>query len=113
MVVNAAAAMEEQKVKHLLWTKLSAKESVWQFSPITAAQKGGLNRISDPDWVKLCVDPNGQIKLHTKQKCWILSATLALNYACLAELFSYIDSINKTNEFYIFIQVSKLIENFS
>ena len=35
----------------------------------------GLNRISHPDWVKLCVDPNGRIKLRTKQKCEILSAT--------------------------------------
>ena len=34
-----------------------------------------MNRISHPDWVKLCVDPNGRIKLRTKQKCEILSAT--------------------------------------
>ena len=33
------------------------------------------NRISHPDWVKLCVDPNGRIKLCAKQKCEILSAT--------------------------------------
>ena len=36
----------------------------------------GLNRISHPDWVKLCVDPNGRIKLRAKQKCEILSATI-------------------------------------
>ena len=35
----------------------------------------GMNRISHPDWVKLCVDPNGQIKLRAKQKYKILSAT--------------------------------------
>ena len=34
-----------------------------------------LDRISHPEWVKLCVDPNGQIKLHAKQKYEILSAT--------------------------------------
>ena len=27
-----------------------------------------MNRISHPDWVKLCVDPNGRIKLRAKQK---------------------------------------------
>ena len=35
-----------------------------------------MNRISHPDWVQLCVDPNGRIKLRAKQKCEILSATL-------------------------------------
>ena len=35
----------------------------------------GMNRISHPDWVKICVDPNGQIKLRAKQKYEILSAT--------------------------------------
>ena len=34
-----------------------------------------LNRISHPDWVKLCVDPNGRIKLHAKQNWEIPSAT--------------------------------------
>ena len=34
------------------------------------------NRISHPDWVKICVYPNGRIKLCTKQKYEILSATL-------------------------------------
>ena len=27
-----------------------------------------MNRISHPDWVKLCVYPNGRIRLCTKQK---------------------------------------------
>ena len=34
-----------------------------------------MNRISQPNWVKLCVDPNGRIKLRAKQKYEILSAT--------------------------------------
>ena len=38
----------------------------------------GMNGISHPDWVKLCVDPNGRIKLRAKQKYEILSATLFL-----------------------------------
>ena len=33
------------------------------------------NRLSHPDWVKLYVDPNGQIKLRAKQKYEIPSAT--------------------------------------
>ena len=33
------------------------------------------NRISHPDMVKICVDPNGQIKLRVKQKYEVLSAT--------------------------------------
>ena len=39
----------------------------------------GMNRISHPDWVKLCVDPNGRIKLRAKQKYEILSATVLLH----------------------------------
>ena len=33
------------------------------FSPIWCCPEkwSGLNRISHPDWVKICVDPNGQI----------------------------------------------------
>ena len=38
----------------------------------------GMNRKSHPDWVKICVDPNGRIKLRAKQKYEILSATEAL-----------------------------------
>ena len=37
-----------------------------------------LNRISHSDWVKLCVDPNGRIKLRAKRKCEIISATLLI-----------------------------------
>ena len=44
----------------------------------------GLNWISHPDWVKICVDPYGQIKLRAKQKYEILSATELLD--------TYIDS---------------------
>ncbi len=35
----------------------------------------GLNRISHPHWVKICVDPNGQINQRAKEKYEVLSAT--------------------------------------
>ena len=34
-----------------------------------------MNRTSHPDWVKIFDDPNGQIKLHAKQKYKVISAT--------------------------------------
>ena len=34
-----------------------------------------MNRTSHSDWVKIFGDPNGQIKLHPKQKYDVLSAT--------------------------------------
>ena len=45
-----------------------------------AARKNGpgLNRISHPHWVKICVDPNGQINLRVKQKYEVLSSTSSL-----------------------------------
>ena len=46
------------------------------FSNLCCPEKwSGLNRISPPDCVKICVDPNGQIKLRAKQKYEILSTT--------------------------------------
>ncbi len=39
-----------------------------------------VNSICHPDWVKLCVDPNGRIKLRAKQKYEILSATYIYRY---------------------------------
>ena len=42
-----------------------------------------MNRISHPDWVKLCVDPNGRIKLRAKQKYEIPSATVPLVFPIL------------------------------
>ena len=39
----------------------------------------GLKRISNPDWVKICIDPNSRIKLRAKQKYEILSATVPTN----------------------------------
>ena len=39
-----------------------------------------LNRRSHPDWVKSYVDPNGRIKLRTKQKYEILSVTYPLSF---------------------------------
>ena len=38
----------------------------------------GPNRMNHPDWVKICDDPNGQIKLRAKQKYEVLSATYSL-----------------------------------
>ena len=40
MWCDAAAAIEEQTVRRLYWTKeFWEKESVWQISPVCAAQK--------------------------------------------------------------------------
>ena len=41
------------------------------------------NRISHPDWVKICVNPNGRIKLRAKQKYEILSAIGSLTASSL------------------------------
>ena len=40
----------------------------------------GMNWISHPDWVKLCVDTNGRIKLRAKQKYEILSDTCLIHF---------------------------------
>ena len=57
---------------------LKKRKSVWQLSPIwwNPERWPGLNWISYPDWVKICIDPNGRIKLRAKQKYEILSATV-------------------------------------
>ena len=54
-----------------------------------------MNRISYPDWAKLCVDPNSQIKLRAKQKYEILSATIAWpqNFRCSVPDIRYITLI--------------------
>ena len=41
MVVDADAAIEEQTVRRLHWTKLFSKKECLTVSPICAAQKGG------------------------------------------------------------------------
>ena len=59
-----AAAIEERIVRRLSFLKSSEKEKVFvELSPIWCCSEkwSGLNRISHPDWVKICVDPNGQI----------------------------------------------------
>ena len=55
----------------------SEKERMFSGFPNLCCSKrcSGMNRISHPDWVKICVDPNGQIELRAKQKYKILSAT--------------------------------------
>ena len=66
-------------MRRLFLLKSSEEEEMfWRFSPILGAARKdgpGLNRISHPDWVKICGDPNGQIKLRAKQKYEVLSAT--------------------------------------
>ena len=59
-----AAAIEEQTVRRLSFVKISEEEKVFGgLSPIWCCPEkwSGLNRISHPDWVKICVDTNGQI----------------------------------------------------
>ena len=79
------AAIEEQTVRRLYWTKLfSQKECLTAFPNYCCPERWfGRNRISHPDWVKLCVDPNGRIKLRAKQKCEIPFATGLMNCVCL------------------------------
>ena len=57
--------------------RISEKEKViGDFPNLCCPERwSGLNRISHPDWVKSRVNPNGRIKLRTKQKYEILSAT--------------------------------------
>ena len=59
-----AAAIEERTVKCLSFFKSSEEEKVFGgLSPIRCCPEkwSGLNRISHPDLVKICVDPNSQI----------------------------------------------------
>ena len=55
----------------------SEEEKVFGSFPqfVLPGKMAGMNRISNPDWVRICVDPNGQIKLRAKQKYEVLSAT--------------------------------------
>ena len=61
---GGTAAIEERTVRRLSFLKRSEEEKVfgglstiWCWSD----KWSGLNKISHPDWLKLCVDPNGQI----------------------------------------------------
>ena len=68
-VPAAAAAIEEQSVRHLHWTKLfSQRECLTVFPNYCCPERWfRLNRISHPDWVKLCVElnyaPNKNMKI--------------------------------------------------
>ena len=62
--------------------KSSEKESVSRAFPnlvLPGKKWFGLNRISHPDWVKICVDHNGQINLRAKQKYEVLSASIFID----------------------------------
>ena len=91
MVPFAATAIGEQTVDVCTERSRSAKRGeCLTASPISAARKEvRLNRISHPDWAKLCVNPNGWIKLRAKRKCKFLVATVAsrsrdlVNQSCL------------------------------
>ena len=55
--------------------KGSEEESVWRAFPnlVLPGKMVRVNRISHPDGVKICVDPNGQINLRAKQKYEVFS----------------------------------------
>ena len=66
----------------------------------------GMNRISHPDWVKICVDPNGQIKLRAKQKYEIFSATYYNTHThththTYIYIYIYIYIYNKAQHLYV------------
>ena len=90
----------EWTVRRLSSSKASEQEKVFEgLSPIWCCPEkwSRKNRISHPDWVKICVDPNGQIKW-TKirssfcynrehfhhcwriQKCWYVSTNTHFSY---------------------------------
>ena len=61
---SASAIEESGQSLRLSWTKkFWGRESVWWLSPIWCCSEwwSGENRISHPDWAKICVDPNLQI----------------------------------------------------
>ena len=49
--VHAAAAIEEQTVRRLLWTKLFSQRGCLMVSPICAAQKDGLGELDKSSWL--------------------------------------------------------------
>ena len=55
-----------------------------------------MNRISLPDWVKFCVDPNGRIKLCAKQKCKFLCYIFNKNKTLREDLVYFVFSFNHT-----------------
>ena len=73
----AAAAIEEQTSETSALNEVVQPKKVFDGFPNLCCPERwfGMNRISPPDWVKLCVDPNGRIKLRAKQKYEMSSAT--------------------------------------
>ena len=71
------------------------------FHNFGAARKkwSGLKRIGHSHWVKICVDPNGQINLRAKQKYEVLLATPTTRKIILC--------------FYLFIYLFVSLEKFS
>ena len=64
----AAATVEEQPVRRLHWTELFSQRECLTVSPNYCCPERwfGLNRISHPDWVKLCVELNYAPNKNTK-----------------------------------------------
>ena len=83
-------------MRRMYWTKLfSQRECLTAFPNLCCQQRWyGRNRINHPDWVKLCVDANGRIKLRAKQKYEIPSAIKLLYkkwsyiYVCKTRMLS-------------------------
>ena len=65
-----------------------------------------MNRISHRDWVKLCVDPNGRIKLRAKQKYEIPSATDTLWKELIEYTFFSLEIINSKNRHKNILEIS-------
>ena len=74
MCPSAAAAIEEQPVKSLHWTELFSQRQCLTVFPqfVLSGRWSGMNMISHPDWVKLCVELNYAPNQNTK----IPSATI-------------------------------------
>ena len=90
---HAAAAIEEQPVRRLHWMELFSQKKkkngcLTVFPNYCCPERWfGFNRISHPDWVKLCVELNYVPNQNTK----IPSATISwLVWACFQMAYKYI-----------------------
>ena len=76
---DAAAAKRRADSNYVcpVWKVLGKSESLADFPQFGASRKkwSRLNRISHPNWVKICVKHNGQFNLCAKPKYEVLSAT--------------------------------------
>ena len=64
LIVSMLLLIEEWPVRRLSFLKSPEEEKVFGgLSPIWCCPEkwSGMYRISHPDWVKICADPNGQI----------------------------------------------------